>query len=394
MKERILLSFVVMIFGLTIAFSQTLSKEEKKSEKELEKAERKAKKEYRINSGKPMLFPIIAPGYTPELGGLIVTGGLLSFKTRPSDTLIQRSSFPVTVSYSTRGSMVINAFLKSFWFHDKMRICGDFWYKNMPDNYWGIGYDNGMNIPKSDSTTAYNRQWWRVNPRGFWQFKKYFFAGLNIDLNYTKGHNESTGVANDETYKKYNDKPFNSGLGLILRFDSRDIPVDTHKGLNVDLSATFYGPYLGSNNKFQIYMLDYKHFITIKRKGQVLGWYLKGRFTVGDVPYGEMSQLGTPFDLRGYLWGRFRDKNMIFLLAEYRHKFMSKDGNLSRHGPVVWTGTGTIFDTSSISDNTLHFLPNIGVGYRFEVQPRMNARLDFGIGKKSTGFYFNFNQAF
>jgi hypothetical protein len=107
-----------------------------------------------------------------------------------------------------------------------------------------------------------------------------------------------------------------------------------------------------------------------------------------------MSQLGTPFDLRGYQWGRFRDKSMIFFIAEYRHTFLKKDKTLSKHGAVVWVGTGSIFNEEVISNNNLNWLPNYGVGYRYEVQPRMNLRLDFGFGRESMGVYFNFNQAF
>jgi hypothetical protein len=41
-----------------------------------------------------------------------------------------------------------------------------------------------------------------------------------------------------------------------------------------------------------------------------------------------------------------------------------------------------------------NFLPNFGLGYRLEVQPRMNVRLDFGFGRDNFGFYFNFTEAF
>ena len=44
------------------------------------------------------------------------------------------------------------------------------------------------------------------------------------------------------------------------------------------------------------------------------------------------------------------------------------------------------------------WLPNFGVGYRFEVQPRMNLRLDVGVSADVDGpqpaLYFNFNEAF
>ncbi len=264
----------------------------------------------------------------------------------------------------------------------------------MPDNYWGVGYENAADVVKSDTTTAYNRTWWWINPRFLYQFRKHYFVGLNVDYNYTKGSEASAGVVYDLNYIAYNNKPMNSGMGLILRYDSRDVPVDHRKGFYIDLRTTFYTPSLGGDNKYQIYLLDYRHALTIKRDGQTLAWQFKNRFAVGDVPYGEMSQLGTPFDLRGYIWGHYRDKDMTFMLVEYRHAFRKKNGKLSKHSAVVWCGTGAVYDFATVENNSVSILPNLGIGYRFELQPRMNVRLDIGIGRKESGFYLNFNQAF
>ncbi len=129
----------------------------------------------------------------------------------------------------------------------------------------------------------------------------------------------------------------------------------------------------------------------IKRPGRTIAGQLKGRFGTGDVSYGEMSQPGTPFDLRGYTWGRYREESMIFAIGEYRHMFTKRNGDLSIHGIVGWIGVGTLGEkVKEFGD----WLPSIGIGYRLEVQPRMNLRIDIGIGLESAGFYFNFNEAF
>ena len=65
------LFFAMFLLVLNSGFSQESQVDEKKTEKELKKEERKEKRELKIASGKPLLFPIIAPGYTPELGGVI-----------------------------------------------------------------------------------------------------------------------------------------------------------------------------------------------------------------------------------------------------------------------------------------------------------------------------------
>jgi hypothetical protein len=58
---------------------------------------------------------------------------------------------------------------------------------------------------------------------------------------------------------------------------------------------------------------------------------------------------------------------------------------------VAWMGTGSV---AADLGNFGNWLPNFGFGYRFEVQPRMNLRIDIGIGRETSGFYFNFNEAF
>jgi hypothetical protein len=390
----LLLLFLVFIYCLPSFSQNVITKNEKKLNRTVKKARRDSLKADKIAKGKFMITPIIAPAYSPELGVIFTVGAFTSFKTNPKDTLIQRSSFPFTASYTTTGAIVANGFLNTYWFKDKLRINADFWYKDMPDHYWGVGYINGAYINTVDSTTEYRRKWWVFNPRFLYQFHKNLFVGLNVDYNYTKGSEPSTLVANDENYIEYNDKPLNSGIGAIFRYDSRDVSVDIRSGMMIDYRLTFFSTKLGGNNNYTVHLFDYRHAQKIGREGSTLVWQVKGRFAIGNVPYGETSQLGTPFDLRGYTWGRYRDKQMIFLLTEYRYKFRKKNKELSKHGVVTWVGTGTIFNKQSIQDKSHKWLPNVGLGYRFEVQDRLNVRLDYGFGRQTSGFYFSFNQAF
>ncbi|VCY17266.1 hypothetical protein BANRA_05277 [Klebsiella pneumoniae] len=56
-------------------------------------------------------------------------------------------------------------------------------------------------------------------------------------------------------------------------------------------------------------------------------------------------------------------------------------------------GPGTMGPSLS-SLNNGRWLPSAGVGYRFEFKPRVNVRLDYGIGNGSSGFYFQVGEAF
>ena len=142
-------------------------------------------------------------------------------------------------------------------------------------------------------------------------------------------------MAVDPDYLQGGERNFNSGLGLILRYDSRDVPVNPWKGMLVDLQAITYRDYFGGKNNFSVFQFDFRGFQPILRPGSILAMQLKTRITTGNVPYTDLSMLGSPYDLRGYYLGHYRDRSMIFGIAEYRHQFQKRDGTQSRHGAWV-----------------------------------------------------------
>lgn len=91
--------------------------------------------------------------------------------------------------------------------------------------------------------------------------------------------------------------------------------------------------------------------------------------------------------MRGYYEGRYRDRNVISGQAEIRHRLTWQ------HGIVGWLGAGTMVPSFHATGHR-HWLPSVGVGYRFEFSPRMNVRLDYGVGRGSSGFYFQTGEAF
>ena len=64
-----------------------------------------------------------------------------------------------------------------------------------------------------------------------------------------------------------------------------------------------------------------------------------------------------------------------------------------RSGIVVWGGAGNVFHDFD-KFKMKQTLPTFGLGYRWEFKNRVNVRLDYGIGKGETSFYFNINEAF
>jgi hypothetical protein len=344
------------------------------------------------------ILPFVAPAYSPELGLIFSAGGLMTFKTDGDSEHLQRSCIPLSVGVSTNGAVKSSAKISTFWFEDRFRANADIWLKSMPDHYYGVGYRAGRYTPKGPETTAYDRFWWQINPRFLFRVNTNLYTGLNLDLNQTRAGDISAGMAADPAYLRYGPDNFNGGAGIILQYDSRDVTVNAFSGLYLCGTTTFYGGYLGGRNTYQIMELDYRQYMPVGRTGRRLTWQVRTRTGVGKVPWGELSQLGTPFDLRGYTWGQYRDRTMIYALLEYRHQFQRSRAtpnafgkHESRHGAVAWIGLGSIGEDPGDLE---YWLPNAGMGYRFEVQPRMNLRIDVGFGLDAVGFYIDFNEAF
>ena len=336
------------------------------------------------------------PGASPELGFVIGTANLFSFKTNPKDTVIQRSSITVSLAYGTVGAFVLNSRGRIFYDQDRFRIFFRTKLKIMPDHYFGIGYDAGRNTPKGEMTTAYQKLYWVIQPRLMWKIDDNLYLGGIIDLNQTIATEINQTMAVDPVYIEFGDNNFNSGIGANFFFDSRDIVVNCFKGIFLNISSIFYLKQLGSDNRYVVSTLDYRQYKPLFTTRSTMAWTVKSTFGFGDIPYGEMSTLGSSHDLRGYLTGQYRDKTSIFGLIEYRYMYSREPVErgfklLRRTGLAFWVGGGFLGDRPN---DWKEFFPNAGLGLRIEVQPRMNLRFDYGFGVESMGFYLSVNEAF
>ncbi|MEZ5083528.1 MAG: hypothetical protein R2750_08770 [Bacteroidales bacterium] len=352
--------------------------------------------QWKIENGRSTLTPFAAPSYTPETSVMLTVGGLYTFKFKRENKLLSRSTIPFSIGYSVNGSLNSSVRFNLYGLSDKLRITGEWWRKKMPDNYWGVGYEKGRYTPISDSTTGYDRNWLQLKFKVAYKIIYDFYAGLNFDYNQTKASNVNPVMAADSNYLLNGSDVYNSGYGLVLRYDSRDMPENAYKGLLFELAGTMYGKHSSANTKFQVIEMDYRQYQKIVRKGSTLAWQIKTRYSHGDVPWTDLSMIGTPFDLRGYRWGQYRDYSSLFILTEYRYMFGRKKPNErgEMYGPfgfVVWGGTGSI--AHNYGDFT-NWLPNGGIGIRIELVKRMNLRIDYGIGLNTNAFYFSFNEAF
>lgn len=371
------------------SLQQTLSKKELRRERV-----KKRNFHYNILGG---------PSYTPDYGVLIGGSALMTFRINPSDTTQLRSVMPFSIALMFKGGLNIMLRPQMFFKNDKFRIFGQFSYKNTMDNFYGIGYSTNKDYERSKENSEYRYSGVQVNPWFMFRLgNSNFFAGPQIDLNLDKILDPAPGMVSNQSYIDAGGtadgyKNFSSGLGFLLTYDTRDVPANAYKGIYFDVKGSFYNKILGSDNNFYQVNLDYRQYKSVGNR-KVIAWTAQTKNVFGDVPLNKYALSGTPFDLRGYYMGQYRDKSSHVVLAEYRQMFNTDKGNfikkmISHLGFVAWGGCGFM------GPNPVHIegvLPNFGAGIRIEIQPRMNVRFDFGrnMVNKQNLFYFNMTEAF
>lgn len=344
------------------------------------------------------------PSYSPDFGVLIGGSALMTFRMDPKDTTMMRSVVPASMAFMFSGGLNVVVKPQLFFRNDKFRIFGQFTYKNTQENYYGVGYETNKDYVRSETTSQYQYSGIQVNPWFLFRLgESNFFLGPQVDLNYDKMKDVAEGITKDPYYiaargTENGYSNFSSGVGFLLSYDTRDIPANPYKGLYLDFRGLMYQKWLGGDNNFYRLELDYRQFKTVGKR-KVLAWTIQSKNVFGDnIPLNKYVLSGTPFDLRGYYMGQYRDKTSHMALVEYRQMFNnSRDTWLKRvisHlGYVAWGGVGFM------GPDPVHIegvLPNAGLGLRIEVQPRMNVRLDFGRNfiNKQNLFYLNMTEAF
>ncbi|ELQ3859299.1 BamA/TamA family outer membrane protein [Salmonella enterica] len=321
------------------------------------------------------------PFYTPELRlglGMAVAG---LYRVDPADTQTQNSSLSFTGYVSTSGALGVGISSYTFFTDDIWRLFVDGSVNKVPTGFWGIGYDAAQG-----NEQKYTNNSVRVHPLIMRALAPNLYLGAGWDL--SSMHADIDESRQNDTFTRYKagTSPVASGASMTLNYDSRDVLTSPQRGHFLKMEYTWFAPSVGSDTHFTATELQYDYYHLLNEKA-VLAFDFWGRFTRGNVPWDRLSMAGDDRRLRGYYQGRYRDKDVVSGQVEYRRKLSW------RHGYVLWLGAGSLGDgISSLGEHPL--LPTVGVGYRFEVKPAMNIRLDLGFGRDSAGFYFQVAEAF
>lgn len=310
-----------------------------------------------------------------KLGLGLVASGL--YRMDRSDLSLPPSSISLYGDVTTTGFYLLGIRGTTIFKEDKFRLGINFYFFSFPSKYWGIGYANGNR--KNDYTT-YKRLEKQIRV----DFSKSIFPNTYVG---------ATGLFRHVNGKDFKDIRFLNGekgdiatlgFGLFVTYDTRDFLPNPYRGTYIKFEQLFFPDFWG--NKFKRSEILFRNYNKLW-KGAILASDLQGTLNYGNTPWSMVALLGGSYQMRGYYEGQYRDNKLIQTQIELRQHIYN------RHGIVVWGGAGNVFP------NFHHFkwketLPTYGIGYRWEFKKRVNVRLDYGIGKGQSAFYFNIEEAF
>jgi len=325
------------------------------------------------------VLPVL--GSAPETG---FVGGatVLRVTSHANDTITRPSSEQLYASYTAKQQF--RAFVSTDrWSTDnRWGLSGQVEYARFPQPFFGVGIDAPESAEewyeaRSTSATVTARR--RVAGALYGQ-AGYRFSNTSIRDAESGGAVERGelpgmrgGVVSQVT----------SGLAL----DSRDNIFAPAAGTFAQLTGAWSVEALGADHEFGRYVADVRRYVRLGNG--VLAAQAYAEASSGRVPFDQLAMLGSGSVMRGYVRGRYRDRALAAAQVEYRLTLVG------RFGLAGFAGAGTVAPTvSDLASSTL--LPSFGAGARWLLLPkqRTTIRVDYGVGKGSSGLYIAFNEAF
>jgi hypothetical protein len=179
-----------------------------------------------------------------------------------------------------------------------------------------------------------------------------------------------------------------SGVSFNLLADTRDDFVSPEKGYFISGVFRDYMTGLGSDRNWQEFWTEVRLYPHLPAQSpNVLAFWLYSWMTFGPAPYLGLPSIG--WDTygrggRGYLQGRIRSQNLVYLEAEYRAR-LTRDGLL---GAVLFVN----LTATTAPEGQVFGRPNrgggVGLRIKFNKRSRTNLVLDRGWGEHGSGGWF------
>jgi outer membrane protein assembly factor BamA len=305
------------------------------------------------------------------------------------------SALSISASYSTTKQLLLQFRGDIFSPSSNYLVRADSRYMDTARSTWGLGpmHPDQQEFPMSFQFT-------RVYGTVFRRTGKSIYVGLGYHFDDYANIVDDRAVLGEPTpFTEYSGgaptRTRASGVSLNLLSDSRDNLVNPMAGYYLSGSFRDYLESLGSDRNWQELWLDVRLYPHVpRRSNNILAFWIYSWLSFGPGPYLGLPSIG--WDTygrggRGYLQGRIRGQNQIYIETEYRLQ-------LTRDGLLGAVGFFNIMATTVPGQNTFGDADKGGgVGLRIKFNKRSNTNLtiDHGWGENgSQGWFLGTTEVF
>ncbi len=328
------------------------------------------------------VLPIL--GYAPETGVMFGVGGVRVSRRRGAPSSDRPSTLGAQLIGTQRSQATIDASGDWWTPGNRARYRAYATGSRFPFRFFGTG-----RVTASDTGEQYTPQTVAVGGSAQFLVARGLYVGGGYDLADVRMRRLVPGGLLDEGGFVGADGGRRASVLALGSRDTRDNVYFPRGGAFVTLSGRVAGGVFGSDFAFRRVRLDARRYLALGRSVLALQGVVDG--TWGQVPFDVLPMLGGSSLLRGNLEGRYRDRALAAVQAEWRSGAVL----FGRFGVVAFAGAGDVAPRlGALRGRSL--IPSVGGGARFLLDPteRIYLRVDVAAGRNGASPYIGFSEAF
>jgi len=321
---------------------------------------------------------------TPETSWGFGAASVYTFRLKGEPATSRPSQLQLGGAYTLENQILAYLPFQLFWQDEAYNTYGELGYYRYTYFSYGIGNDF-EDYEGELFDLAYPRVRLNVARKALGDW----YLGLRYWMDNNRVSGTATGGLLETRRPEGIDGGLLSGAGPLALLDQRNNVFYPTQGKYLELGLLYSGKAVGSDFEFAKFTVDARKYWGREDSEAVFALNAYLEFNTGQPPFTHLSMVGGTRLLRGYYQGRYRDRQMAILQAEYRF-------------PIIWRFKGTVFGgLGNLADKPQDLqLTNmrytLGLGLRFLLlkEEKAHIRIDYGFGQNTSGVYITVGEAF
>jgi len=347
----------------------------------------------RMKAGKVYFSILPSVQYTLQTGFAVALGGNAAFYSGEG-TNENISNIYTSLNYSQKKQFNV-PLAANIWTHNnRYNIVSDWNFSIFPQDTYGLG-----GFTKETDGYPIDYHYVRLYQSILKTIAPDFYLGIGYDYdNYWNIEQVNLPPDTSTDWNKYgfSKSSISSGPAFTVLYDGRKNAINPFPSFYGNLTLRTNYSFLGSDQNWSSLLVDLRKYIRFpERSKNMFAFWSYNIFRIsGKMPYLNLPSTASDEYVnmgRGYVQGRYRGTNLIYLESEYRYAITS-NGLISG---VIFINAQSYTETQSNRFETI--IPGWGLGLRlkFNKFSRTNICIDYGFGiNGSKGIFANLGEVF